>query len=503
MSWPARLAQRLQRTGLGLRLLLAFFLLNGLAAVFVLRIFTAEIKPSAREVMEDQLVDTAHLLAELAAADFAPDAPWVNAQGQASPGGPAQPFAHARFAQAADAYARSKPQANIWGQLKNSADLRIYVTDAHGIVRYDSAGQALGHDHSQWRDVYLTLRGRYGARSSPAQAGETDNTVMHVAAPIFQQGRLVGVLTVAKANRAVQGFITRAEGKIMRRGLWLLALLAAAGVLITGWLVWHVRRLRQFANSVQTPGLQAPSPPAPQAPGELGELAQAMDAMRARLQGHAYVEHYVRGLTHELKSPVAAIRGAAELLQDDLPAADRQRFARQVDEQAARIQRLIDALLQLHRLENARLPAPRRARLADSVHAACKAQQARASQRGISLHIEASADSQHPIPLHPEQVQLACSNLLANAIDFSPPGSHIQVRVSARRIEVQDQGGGVPEWAMPRLGERFFSTARPDGSRSGSGLGLATVRQVMALHGGTLQLANTANGLCASLVFAA
>jgi two-component system sensor histidine kinase CreC len=97
------------------------------------------------------------------------------------------------------------------------------------------------------------------------------------------------------------------------------------GVGVTLWMVWNVRRLRDYALSVQGPAdgehdtLPAQPLAVPQVPGELGDLARAMDRMRTRLEGHDYIEGYVRALTHELKSPVAAIRGAGELLQEDCP----------------------------------------------------------------------------------------------------------------------------------------------------------------------------------------
>ena len=159
---------------------------------------------------------------------------------------------------------------------------------------------------------------------------------MHVAAPVVRDGQIIGVLTVAKPNSTVQQFVQRAEGKMLRSGLLLLALSAAVGVLVTLWMVWNVRKLRRYANSVQAGHKLA----VPDVPGELGDLAQAMDAMRSRLEGREYIENYVRTLTHELKSPVAAIHGAAELLHENLPDADRQRFAGQIVQQTARIIKL-------------------------------------------------------------------------------------------------------------------------------------------------------------------
>ncbi len=75
----------------------------------------------------------------------------------------------------------------VWRFPKRSLDYRVTITDAKGIVIYDSLGRDLGRDNSRWNDVYRTLRGEYGARSSPETPGEEGNTVMHVAAPVYDR----------------------------------------------------------------------------------------------------------------------------------------------------------------------------------------------------------------------------------------------------------------------------------------------------------------------------
>ena len=488
---------------LGIRLLFAFFLINGIAAFFVLRVFMAEIKPSVREVMEDMMVDTANILAELASDDLAAG----RLNGTAGHNNDSSAFAqHVRR------YATRPIDAAIWGFSKQSLDYRITVTDTTGRVLFDSENRAVGADYSQWRDVALTLRGEYGARSTRDVDADDTSGVMHVAAPIYVQQdgvrKIAGVLTVAKPTRTVQRFIDRAERKVFMGGLLLLALSAAVGVAVTLWMVWNVRRLRDYALSVQGPAdgerhdphqPQAVALAVPQVPGELGDLARAMDRMRARLEGRDYIEGYVRALTHELKSPVAAIRGAGELLQDDLPAADRAEFATQVVQQTERLQRIIDRLLELSKLEQ-RHHAEGRAPVAlhDCAEAAMGQTRARAAQRGITLALTGAG---HSGPWEAELVALALTNLLDNAIDFAPAGSTVRVELEGATVAVQDSGPGVPDYALPRLGERFFTTARPGGERSGSGLGLAIVQRVMALHGGQMVVRNTAPGLRVTLHF--
>src|SRR3989344_3617293 len=143
---------------LGLRLLLGFFLITGIAAFFVMRVFVQQVQPSVREVMEDMLVDTANILAELAQDDLAAMAPQTDLR-------------ESRFARRVLDYAARPVDAQIWGLSKRTLDYRVYVTDAQGRVVFDTGlpdgGNAVGQDYSRWRDFSLTLSGQYGARATP------------------------------------------------------------------------------------------------------------------------------------------------------------------------------------------------------------------------------------------------------------------------------------------------------------------------------------------------
>lgn len=479
---------------LGLRLFFAFFLINGLAAFFVLRVFMVEIKPSVRKVTEDTLVETSYALATLVSADME--------QGLLQPG------SNSAFAKQLQNYTQKPIQAWIWDSRKTTLDLRITVTDARGLVLFDSQGKDEGADYSRWRDVYLTLRGEYGARTTRAVKEDESSSVMYVSAPIMVNGQIAGVLTTSKPASSVQKIVDGAEQKILRGGLLFVLLSAGVGCVITLWFVIHVRRLRNYALQVQAPTLHEaahpvqamPPAPVPDMPGELGELAQAMDKMRKRLEGRDYIEGYVRALTHELKSPVAAIRGAGELLQEELPPQDRLMFANQVVEQSLRLQNLIDQLLQLSRLEQRQqLNTSQHCSLLECARRATAALQSHAEQRSIHIHLHGSDSTG---PWEARLVTLAISNLLQNALDFSPDGSVISLELAPHRITVSDQGPGVAEALLARLGERFFTTPRPNGQRSGTGLGLSIVTRIMHLHGGAMQVKNLHPGLAVTLDFA-
>lgn len=474
---------------LGLRLLLGFFLITGIAAFFVMRVFVGEVRPSVREVMEDMLVDTANILSELAVDDLAAMPPTGDLRGSG-------------FARHVLDYASRPVDARIWGLDKRSLDYRVYLTDATGRVVFDTGlpdgGNAVGQDYSRWRDVARTLAGQYGARATREVIREDTTSVMYVAAPVMQGDRLLGVLTVAKPMATVQKFIDRAERDIFIKGLWLLGLSLTIGVLVTGWIVWSVRRLRHYAQRVQWGQREQP----PALSGELGELARAMEAMRDRLDGHEHVEQLVRALTHELKSPLTAIGGAAELLQDELPAADRQLFAAQIREQTERLRTLVERMLELSKLEHRHsLDHQQVLDLAERVDHVLAMHATRLQQRGIEL--QWAPVSGVLVKGEADLIDMAVGNVLDNALAFAPAGSRIELALTTTgqqaELSLRDHGPGVPDFALARLGERFYSTARPaepgQEPRKGSGLGLAIVRQIMQLHGGALRIEPATPGL--------
>lgn len=463
---------------LGIRLLFGFFLVTGLAAFFVLRIFTAEIKPSVREVMEDMMVDTANILAEIAADDLV-----------------AGTIATGRFATQVQDYAHRPIDAKIWGLEKQSLDYRVYVTDNRGIVLFDSSNIAVGQDYSQWRDVALTLRGEYGARATREVQSDDKTSIMYVAAPINHDDKVIGVLTVAKPIATVQAFIDRSERKILISGLWLLLLSGAIGVIVTLWVVSSIRKLRNYANEIEAGKKIA----MPVIPGELGDLAKAMAAMRQRVEGREYVEAYVRALTHEFKSPLAAIRGAGELLQDELPKLDRQSFANDVLLQAQRLQSMVDRLLELSKLEQRQeLVNPSRVVLADFLTEFEESMRSSRPHIAIELKLD---DERCECAIEHDLLVLTLNNLVDNAAAFSPASSPVIIELNERVIAVQDHGIGVSEYAISKLGQKFFSTVRPDGVTKGSGLGLAIAQQSITLHGGQMLMLNTNPGFRVELHF--
>jgi two-component system sensor histidine kinase CreC len=399
-----------------------------------------------------------------------------------------------RLARQVAEYRRRPVDIQIRGLHKRTLDLRVYVTDASGRVVLDSgfgpaasgaaAGSAVGADYSQWRDVRLTPRGECGARATRSERSDDASSVMYVAAAVRDGARVIGVVTVGNPLATVQQFIDRAQRRIFVAGFWLLGLSAAVGVLATIWMVRAVRQLKTYATQVHA----GERVPVPRLPGELGDLAVAVDEMRERLEDRERLEHTVRALTHELKSPLTAIQGAAELLGDALPAPDRERFSQQIQEQSLRLRDLVDRMRELSRLEGQRaLANPREIVLLELVDEVATAHVPLAIQRGIELVWEARADI--VLRGEPESLVLLFSNLWSNALDFAREGTSITASLRRSGTDavatLRDAGAGVSDFSLPR----------PRDGRRGSGLGLAIVRQAAALHGGGVAFEPASPGL--------
>lgn len=463
---------------ISLRILLGYFLIVGLAAWFVLNIFMDEVKPGVRQAMEDTLVDTAHVLARLAAPELA--------LGRIASG---------EFAAALRNLDDQPIRARVWSQPKTRISYRVHVTDARGVVVFDSQGQDIGRDFSRWNDVFLTLQGRYGARSTRSNPADEASSVMHVAAPIRKGGRLIGVLTLAKPNQAVAPFVEQSRRKILNAGLWLLGLSLIIGLAVALWITGSLRQLLAYAERVSR-GEKADPPDL--GSSELATLSRALAMMREKLEGKQYVERYVHTLTHEMKSPLTAIQASAELLGDELPAEQRQRFAHRVAEQAERLRQLVERMLGLASVESRqRLEQPVEIEIAQLLAEVLATREAQLTARQLRVEVTAASDA----TVRGDRFLLgqAVANLLDNAIAFSPEAGCIELALrhtgpSQCELTVADQGAGIPEFAHDRLFERFYSLPRPSTGEKSTGLGLAFVREVAQLHGGSIALGNRPEG---------
>lgn len=470
------------------RLYLVYFLMVGGAAWFIASRSLQAVDVSVSQAAEEVLVDTANLLAEQLSHDLDNGSINVGALREQIP-----------------EYLQRRLHAKIYNNLKTRPDLQLYVTDDKGVVIFDSTGLATGQDFSRWRDVKRTLAGQYGARSSPLDYRQENvkeaEKGLFVAAPIVAEDRIVGVLTVVKGKTYLGDYILNTNRNIKLYALAVFAVSLLAGAFITWWLWRSIKKLSRYAkqlgqgNWVNQPKIIH---------SEFKPLADAVESLHRDLEGKEYVENYVHTLAHELKSPLTGMIATTELLQqDNIPAETRQQFVANLHDSATRMTALIERLLKLAVIENRhQLTHVQNINVKQCVAQLIPDFSHRIADKKLTVNIDIAEEMQ--LLGDPTLIVGCISNLVDNAIDFTHVGTTISIHATEntkeKTISVIDGGDGIAEFAQQRLFERFFSTPRPDSQQRSSGLGLAFVKEAMALHGGQVSLSNHPDGGTAAIL---
>lgn len=273
------------------------------------------------------------------------------------------------------------------------------------------------------------------------------------------------------------------------------AALAIAG--LVGWLLLRqalapVQRMTSKANQIGIDRLgerlTAPNPT-----DEVGRLAATLNAMLDRLEsGVETRRRLVADASHELRTPLAVMRAELDvsLRRDELPAAERA-VLESVREETDRMSRSVDNLLTLAQAEEGRLQLlSTDVDLREIVDAAVQPLRGLASAKRIELAVTGEASSTVG---DPQRLQLALTNLIENAIKFTPVGG--EIAVSCWRAEgsvgvtVRDTGPGIPVAAQAHVFDRFYRAHHRVGdhvSTPGGGLGLAICQEIVVAHGGTM-----------------
>lgn len=457
------------------RLLFGFVLVAAGGFYFITNQVLKRVERQYLEAVEEPMVDAANILAAALEQDIKSGA-----------------LDATRFAASFAAAKKREFEAKIYDFTKTRINLEAYVTDDKGTVIFDSADPAaIGSSLMNRRDVRITLAGGYGARSTRTNEEDDDSSVMFVGAPIRDGPRIIGAVSVSKPQRAVFQF----RDETRRWLLWHISLIiicmVLASYLVARWAARPVERLTEYARAIT----RGERPALPRLPGsDLKTLGAAFEKMRDELQGREYVENYVQTLTHEMKSPVAAIQGAAELLAENPPQEQQARFLGNITNETRRLHGLIDRLLELAALEKRKsLDEVSSLEVCGLVTTAAGHLAPLIQRRGLKVQQDIPAG----LTIRGDAFLLdgALVNLLQNAVEFSPDGGTIQIIArhidDAIHILVEDEGPGVPEFAKERVFERFYSLPRPGTGHKSSGLGLCFVREVALLHGGGIALENT------------
>jgi heavy metal sensor kinase len=277
---------------------------------------------------------------------------------------------------------------------------------------------------------------------------------------------------------------------IMLAGLAALAVAVGGGWFLAGRALAPVRRISRVAEAMVAGDLGARIP-VERTESELEQVASALNQAFDRL-GDALERQrrFTADASHELRTPVSVMRAELEWALGRERGAEEFRRSLEVCRRAtARIEDTIESLLRTARAEAASPGEPREPILLQSLTAdVADSLGPLAQARGVTIEVK-GADVR--VAADPALLREALSNVVVNAIQYNKPGGTVVIDVqheeSAGLIEVSDTGIGIPEWAVPRVFDRFFRVDAARGRETGGvGLGLSVAHAIVAAHGGNL-----------------
>lgn len=396
---------------------------------------------------------------------------------------------------------------------------RIRLLDEHGLVRADSHGKGppegaetpvpgfLGTgtdsyhepetpeavDASARREVRVALAGEYGAAT---RLWENRGRVYLFSALPIQHldtgDAVLGVIYVTRSTAPVKLAMLRLRNWLFVVLVVAICVTAVLTLFLAATIARPLGRLTRIAQKIAAGDRRQNL--ASKRHDEIGELARAFDAMTRRLDERArYVGELAANISHEFKSPLTSIRGAAELLLEgaaDDPRA-REKFLANILEDSHRLDRLVTRLLELSRFESDDAPVEvldYEALVREVVEA--RRDTGASSTAAIACAYRASVTH---IAGRRAHLSSALGNLVDNALQHAEPGSTVEVRVTdgprgTVRTAVSNRGPVLSDAALERVWQRFYTTRAKQG---GTGLGLSIVASIVEAHGGKTSVRST------------
>jgi signal transduction histidine kinase len=308
---------------------------------------------------------------------------------------------------------------------------------------------------------------------------------LHHARPIIVDGRVVGVLLLARSPRALFVGIYEDRGKILFGIVVIFATLVVLSGLLSRGIVRPVEALGEATRAVAKGGGAVPEAPTTAAI-EIQALYRDFGSMAAAIERRSrYLRDFAHAVSHEFKTPLAGIRGAVELLHDhgDMAIADRERFLGNIASDAARLNLLVSRLLDLARADMATAEEGACTDVIDVMR--CIADAYAHDGAALAVHILEAAV---PLVAMPRSVlETVLVGLIENSGQAGASRVTIAIRSGSRfaKMIVSDDGPGVPPGDRHRIFEPFFTTRRADG---GTGLGLPILRSLLDVHRGSIDL---------------
>ncbi|MDF2602497.1 MAG: histidine kinase, partial [Methylobacterium brachiatum] len=348
------------------------------------------------------------------------------------------------------------------------------------------------------REVQAALNGNRGSLVRRNALGET---TVSVAVPIHRAGSVRGALLISTQGDAIDRVIASERFGLLQVFLVASAVMVVLSALLAGAIAGPVRRLAEAAEKVRM-GIKTREeiPDFTQRTDEIGHLSGALrDMTQALYRRIDAIESFAADVSHELKNPLTSLRSAVETLPLAKSDDSRGRLMAIIQHDVKRLDRLISDIADASRLdaELARAEA-RRVDLKKLLTTVVSVANERRRPKDclIQLDVEAIADQDAPFTVigHDSRLGQVVNNLLDNARSFSPTDAKVRVALRRVRGEVEmvceDEGPGIPEHALERIFERFYTDRPEQGFGQNSGLGLSISRQIVQAHRGTIRAEN-------------
>jgi two-component system, OmpR family, sensor histidine kinase ChvG len=377
----------------------------------------------------------------------------------------------------------------------------IRVLDVNGVV-VASTGDQLGLSLVDRVEVQEALAGRYSSvvrrrekqPSNPGIFNRAGRVRIHVAIPILRGEDLVGVVYLNRTGLSL--FRDAWEGRYTATLLGILVLTILIGLALSLALTRPLKKLIAGATLISKGAGPVSLDVGRTAPREAFDLADALNAMVHRLEERfEYVREFTRSVSHEFKTPLASIQGSIELLSegwDEMAVAERQRFLEIIDSDVHRMDRLVQRLTKLTRIELAG-----RSDSTTDLEKMLPELIEQFAARGATISMEINTDKTM-VPLAKDLAETLFGNLIDNAVKHGG-GTPVRVTISrGPKVEISDQGPGISSANLERVFERFFTTARESG---GTGLGLSMVKAIADAHGAEIKVDSDAKGAVFQVIF--
>lgn len=379
---------------------------------------------------------------------------------------------------------------------------RVVVVDTRGVAVADSSESGNGRSFVNREEVARALAGHVatGTRHSVTLGAD----LLYVAVPVASAGVVHGAVRITYSTSALDGRVRRSWLTLGAVASVSLLAAAALALALAGSVSRPLRRLQDVASEVGHGRLDVRAR-VDEGPPEVRSLAAAFNDTSERLAGLiASQDAFVADASHQLRSPLTALRLRLENLEDEVEGEARDDLRAAVAE-TRRLSRMVDELLALARADRAAGVPPTGA--IDAVAALEERQAAWAAlaeERGITVTVERAEGGAIPaVRATPDRLVQVVDNLLANAVDAAPPGTLVELNATAGptpgwvELHVLDRGAGLSEEARARAFDRFWrdrDASRNGAGLGGSGLGLSIVRRLVAADGGQVELAARPGG---------